>query len=104
MAEVPYTRLVTVSTISDKLRINGSLARRAIRDLETKGLIKKVDAHSSQLIYTRAVEKAEKKETTKAEGAPAKGKGGDQKGKQQPKKQPQPKKGAAAPEAEKASA
>ena len=63
-------------------------------------MIKKVDAHSSQLIYTRSVEKPEKPAGgAKAEGAPAKGKGGDQKGKQQPKKQPQPKKGAAAPEA-----
>ena len=49
-------------------------------------MIKKVDAHSSQLIYTRSVEKPEKPAGgAKAEGAPAKGKGGDQKGKQQPK-------------------
>ena len=95
LQEVPHTRLVTVSTIADKLRINGSLARRAIRDLESKGLIKKVDSHTSQMIFTRAVEKPEKKDGPK-DAAPAKG-GKDQgKGKQQQqKKQPAPKKGAA---------
>jgi len=35
-------------------QINGSLARRAIRDLMAKGLIRLVSAHSSQQIYTRA--------------------------------------------------
>jgi small subunit ribosomal protein S25e len=43
------------SILSDRLRINGSLARAAIRELETKGLIKPVVKHASQLIYTRAV-------------------------------------------------
>jgi len=36
------------------MQINGSLARRAIRDLMAKGLIRLVSAHSSQQIYTRA--------------------------------------------------
>ena len=33
--------------------MRGSLARRALDELETKGLIKQVSAHRSQLIYTR---------------------------------------------------
>jgi small subunit ribosomal protein S25e len=36
------------------MQINGSLARRAIRDLMAKGLIRLVSAHASQQIYTRA--------------------------------------------------
>merc|ERR1719231_947677 len=36
LSEVPNNRLISVSTVSDKLRINGSLARIAIRDLEAK--------------------------------------------------------------------
>lgn len=35
-------------------QINGSLARRAIRDLMARGSIRLVSAHSSQQIYTRA--------------------------------------------------
>uniref|UniRef100_A0A0D3HID3 signal-recognition-particle GTPase n=1 Tax=Oryza barthii TaxID=65489 RepID=A0A0D3HID3_9ORYZ len=35
-------------------RINGSLARQAIKDLESRGAIRVVSVHSSQLIYTRA--------------------------------------------------
>merc|ERR1712100_518368 len=37
LSDVPKSRLITVSTISDKLRVNGSVARAAIRDLEAKG-------------------------------------------------------------------
>merc|ERR1711862_513170 len=52
LSDVPNSRLITVATISDKLRVNGSLARAAIRDLESKGLIKKVSTHNAQLLYT----------------------------------------------------
>ncbi|GJR61832.1 40S ribosomal protein S25 [Tanacetum coccineum] len=34
--------------------INGSLARKAIKDLMARGAIRMVSAHSSQQIYTRA--------------------------------------------------
>jgi len=48
-------RLITVSVLVDRLKISGSLARQALRDLEEKGTIKKVEGHSKQQIYTRAV-------------------------------------------------
>ncbi|KAG6410791.1 hypothetical protein SASPL_128860 [Salvia splendens] len=35
-------------------RISGSLARKAIRELMARGLIRMVSAHASQQIYTRA--------------------------------------------------
>ncbi|CAN1255930.1 40S ribosomal protein S25-2 [Linum perenne] len=55
LTEAPKYRLITPSILSDRLRvINGSLARRAIRELMAKGLIRMVSAHSSQQIYTRA--------------------------------------------------
>merc|ERR1712216_947928 len=65
LSDVPNSRLITVATISDKLRVNGSLARAAIRDLESKGLIKKVSTHNAQLLYTH-VEKQKEPETTAA--------------------------------------
>ncbi|KNE63794.1 40S ribosomal protein S25 [Allomyces macrogynus ATCC 38327] len=52
--EVPTYRLITPSVVVDRMRISGSLARVALRELESKGLIKLVTAHASQLIYTRA--------------------------------------------------
>merc|ERR1712110_904359 len=61
LSDVPKTRLITVSTIADKLRVNGSLARAAIKDLEAKGKIRKVSTHNSQLLYTQ-VEKQEESE------------------------------------------
>ena len=35
------------------LQVRGSLAKRGLEEMEGKGLIKKVSAHRSQLIYTR---------------------------------------------------
>ncbi|KAJ5970170.1 uncharacterized protein N7479_000088 [Penicillium vulpinum] len=53
--DVQSYRLITVATLVDRLKINGSLARQALADLEANGQIKKVVGHSSMSIYTRAV-------------------------------------------------
>merc|ERR1711988_1187542 len=53
MKEVATFKLVTPSAISERLKINGSLARRSIQELLKAGTIKLVDKHSSQYIYTR---------------------------------------------------
>ena len=57
--DVQSYRLVTVATLVDRLKINGSLARRCLADLEEKGMIKPVVTHSKMKIYTRAVAAAE---------------------------------------------
>ncbi|KAF2642189.1 putative 40S ribosomal protein S25 [Massarina eburnea CBS 473.64] len=56
--DVQSYRLITVATLVDRLKINGSLARSALADLEEKGVIKKVVKHSKLSIYTRAVGEA----------------------------------------------
>merc|ERR1712046_242203 len=53
MKEAAPFKLVTPSAISERLKINGSLARRAIQELLKAGSIKLVDKHSNQYIYTR---------------------------------------------------
>merc|ERR1712227_631526 len=50
-----YEKLIKVSTLSDRLRISGSLARAALKELLAKGAIKPVNVHHAQAIYTRAV-------------------------------------------------
>ena len=50
--DVQSYRLVTVATLVDRLKINGSLARRCLADLEEKGQIKKVVGHSKLSIYS----------------------------------------------------
>jgi len=55
MAEVPKYKMITPSILSDRLRVGGSLARSAIRELLAKGLIKPIAESSHQKIYTRAV-------------------------------------------------
>ncbi|XP_058745765.1 small ribosomal subunit protein eS25y-like [Vicia villosa] len=57
LTEAPKYKLITLSVLSDRLlltEINGSLARRAIKDLMARGLIRFVSTHASQQIYTRA--------------------------------------------------
>merc|ERR1712138_107794 len=55
MKEAANFKLITPSVLSERLKINGSLARRAIQELLNAGSIKCVDKHSNQLIYTRNV-------------------------------------------------
>merc|ERR1711915_157500 len=51
--EVPTYKLITPSIVSERLKVPGSLARRALIELEGKGLIKMVVGHRAQMIYTR---------------------------------------------------
>merc|ERR1711862_151624 len=53
--EVPTYKLITPSIVSERLKVRGSLAKRALDEMAEKGLIKRVSAHRSQLIYTRMI-------------------------------------------------
>lgn len=50
--DVQSYRLVTVATLVDRLKINGSLARKCLKDLEEKGQIKPIVTHSKMKIYS----------------------------------------------------
>ena len=50
--DVQSYRLVTIATLVDRMKINGSLARQCIADLEEKGMIKPVVTHSKMKIYS----------------------------------------------------
>merc|ERR1712071_66329 len=51
--EVPAYMLITPAVVSERLKIRGSLARKALNELQVAGLIKQVVKHSAQLIYAR---------------------------------------------------
>merc|ERR1711896_102806 len=51
--EAASWKLVTPSVLSERLKINGSLARRAIKELLNAGSLRLIDKHSAQQIYTR---------------------------------------------------
>uniref|UniRef100_A0A674BC02 40S ribosomal protein S25 n=1 Tax=Salmo trutta TaxID=8032 RepID=A0A674BC02_SALTR len=51
--EVPNYKLITPAVVSERLKIRGSLARAALQELLSKGMIKLVSKHRSQVIYTR---------------------------------------------------
>jgi small subunit ribosomal protein S25e len=50
--DVQSYRLVSVAVLVDRLKINGSLARKCLIDLEEKGVIKEVVNHHSCKIYS----------------------------------------------------
>ena len=54
LTDVPKQKLITPSIISEKLKVNGSLARKAVRELVSKNLIRPILTHKHQQIYTRA--------------------------------------------------
>merc|ERR1739844_371936 len=60
--EVPTYKLITPSIVSERLKVRGSLARRALLELTEKGLIKQVVAHRSRFIYTRVTKDNEDEE------------------------------------------
>merc|ERR1712131_143803 len=49
--EDPANKLITPADDSERLKIRGSLARKALNELQQAGLIKQVVKHSAQLIY-----------------------------------------------------
>ena len=55
MKEVPTFRFISQSILIERLKINGSLARRAIQHLTKDGQIKPIVHHSSQLIYSESI-------------------------------------------------
>ena len=63
------------------LQVRGSLAKRGLEEMEGKGLIKKVSAHRSQLIYTRITKDSDEVEATVVVETKAKGKQKGKKGK-----------------------
>ncbi|KAH8599517.1 S25 ribosomal protein-domain-containing protein [Bisporella sp. PMI_857] len=50
--DVQSYRLITVAVLVDRLKINGSLARKCLNDLEEKGVIKKVVNHHALNVYS----------------------------------------------------
>lgn len=59
LKEVPTYKLITTAVLMDRLKISGSAARKALVELESKGLIKRVHSSASLNIYTRATAVAE---------------------------------------------
>merc|ERR1719188_446337 len=58
-------QLITPSIVSERMKVRGSLARKALQELQTKGLIRQVVKHRSQLIYTRVTKEEDDAEEAK---------------------------------------
>ena len=62
LEEVPKMKLITVSTVVEKLKISGGLARRALMTMAEEGQIRPVCVSRSQRIYTRNIGDEEEEE------------------------------------------
>merc|ERR1712129_184029 len=71
MKDIPKMKLVSVSAVSEKFRITGSLAHRLIRKLATDGTLKKRYDSGGFLLYTKSAKQIamEKELKEKAEAA-----------------------------------
>ena len=53
VGEIPKILMITRSVLVEKFKVNGSISRALIKDLSSKGMIKRVgDAHSSFDLFT----------------------------------------------------
>ena len=69
MKEAPKFQNLTVSIVSDKFKVNGAVARKVLRDLHQKNLIRQVgDHHSSFTLYTGTQAKAGQAEAPAKKG------------------------------------
>mmetsp|Transcript_62791 Transcript_62791/g.109399 ORF Transcript_62791/g.109399 Transcript_62791/m.109399 type:complete len:109 (-) Transcript_62791:67-393(-) len=54
LKEIPKAKLITPSIVSERFKVNGSVARLAVSHLEERGLIAHVgEKHHAQRIYMR---------------------------------------------------
>ncbi|KAG8861591.1 hypothetical protein FRB91_003713 [Serendipita sp. 411] len=53
LKDVPTFRFISTAILIERLKINGSLARIAIRHLEKEGSIRRIVHHNGQLIYSQ---------------------------------------------------
>merc|ERR1711920_597961 len=65
--EVPAYKLITPSIVSERLKVRGSLARKALIELEEKGLIRNVVSHRAQMIYTRVTKDTDEEKPAEEE-------------------------------------
>jgi len=56
--EVPMYKLITPSVVSERLKVRASVAKNALKELATRGLVKQLVGQHGQLIYTRATKAA----------------------------------------------
>merc|ERR1712190_348158 len=73
MKSIPKMKLVSVSSVSEKFRITGSLAHRLIRKLASDGTLKKRYDSGGFLLYTKSAKQIalEAEAKAKAEAAAA---------------------------------
>ena len=62
-SEVPKMKLITVSTVVEKIKISGGLARRALNEMAEDGVIRPVCVTRAQRIYTRNIGDGEEEES-----------------------------------------
>merc|ERR1712071_594654 len=66
--EVPGYKIVTASIASERMKVQASLAKSALRRLAAEGILEEIVKHSGQVVYRKWAVEGE----AEAEAAPAK--------------------------------
>jgi ribosomal protein S25 len=74
MKELPKMSLVSISTISDKFKVGGAIARQAMRELSSKDLIVRIGDHAQQCPLYRGAQWSLKKDDENKEASKKSGK------------------------------
>ncbi|KAN0033008.1 hypothetical protein ACTA71_011215 [Dictyostelium dimigraforme] len=53
LKEMPTAKVITTAVVSERMKCNGSLARKAIKELLSKGLIRQVIKGHGNGVYTK---------------------------------------------------
>lgn len=70
MKEAPRILTLTVSTVVDKFKVNGAVARKVLKDLHSKGLIRQCGEHNHHFtLYSGTQAKAQDKNVDPKEAA-----------------------------------
>lgn len=70
--EAPRILTLTVASVIDKFKVNGAVARKILRDLHSKGLIKQCGDHNAHFTLFTGAQVGKPVEGAKPEGQPAK--------------------------------
>lgn len=71
IAEVPKKTVITIFNLVENYKINGSLARKGLRELVKRNLISPVCSSGTYCVYTKSAAAAAAQEKLKAEKAAA---------------------------------
>ncbi|OAF71251.1 40S ribosomal protein S25 [Intoshia linei] len=52
-SDISNSKLISISSVSERFKLKGSVSKRIIKELHSEGKIRQVVQHSKQMVYTK---------------------------------------------------